>query len=91
VLSVSHPAAFALQPNPTTDRIQLDLTDFAGESVMVSIHSDLGQLIWERRIPAVEELKLPISLREAGAAAGIYTVSVRSASGVVAKRVVLVE
>jgi len=36
-------------------------------------------------------LQLQISLREAGAAAGIYTVSVRSASGVVAKRVVLVE
>jgi len=36
-------------------------------------------------------LKLPVSLREAGAAAGIYTVSVRSASGVTAKRVVLVE
>jgi hypothetical protein len=48
-------------------------------------------LVWENRIPAVEDLKLQVSLREAGAAAGIYTVSVRSASGVVAKRVVLVE
>jgi len=80
-----------LQPNPTTDRIWLDLTDFAGESVTVSIFSDLGQLIRENRIPAVEELKLPISLREAGAAAGIYTVSVRSKDGVTATRVVLVE
>jgi len=83
--------SLSLQPNPTTDLIQLDLTDFAGESVTVSIHSDLGQLIWERRMPAVEELKLWASLREAGAAAGIYTVSVRSGNGVVAKRVVLVE
>ncbi|MBL7798015.1 MAG: hypothetical protein JNJ90_16100, partial [Saprospiraceae bacterium] len=56
-----------------------------------SIHSDLGQLIWERRIPAVEDLKLPISLREAGAAAGMYTVSVRSKGRVVTQRVVLVE
>jgi len=91
VASVSNPATFALQPNPTTDRIWLDLTDFAGQSVTVSIHSDLGQLVWERRIPAVEELKLSVSLREAGVAAGIYTVGVRSASGIVAKRVVLVE
>jgi len=37
---------------------RLDLTDFAGELVTVSIHSDLGQLIWECRFPAVEELKL---------------------------------
>ncbi|MBL7795017.1 MAG: choice-of-anchor D domain-containing protein, partial [Saprospiraceae bacterium] len=83
--------ALGLQPNPTTDRIQLDLTDFAGEAVTVSIHSDQGQLIWERRIPAVEELKLPISLREAGAVAGMYSISVQSGSNVVAKRVVLVE
>jgi len=48
-------------------------------------------LVWENRIPTVEDLKRPISLREAGAAAGIYTVSVRSQGGVVAKRVVLVE
>lgn len=80
-----------LQPNPTTDRVWLDLSDFSGAEVTVSIFSDLGRLIWERSIPVVEAQKLPVSLREAGAAAGIYTISVRSASGVVAKRVVLVE
>ncbi|MBK9337934.1 MAG: HYR domain-containing protein [Lewinellaceae bacterium] len=83
--------AVGLQPNPTTDRVWIDLSDFADEAVTVSIFSDLGQLVWENRIPAVEDLLLPVSLREAGAAAGIYTVSVRSASGVVATRVVLVE
>ncbi|MEQ1747231.1 MAG: hypothetical protein ABMA02_17505 [Saprospiraceae bacterium] len=57
---------------------------------MVSIFRELGQLIWERRIPVVEEQKLSMSLREAGAAAGVYTASVRSASGIVTKRVVLV-
>ncbi|MEQ1743803.1 MAG: hypothetical protein ABMA02_00115 [Saprospiraceae bacterium] len=85
------PTNLVLQPNPTTDQIILDLTDFSGEAVTVSIHSDLGKLIWERRIPTVEDLKQPVSMREAGAAAGGYTVSVRSTSGVVAKRVVLAE
>ncbi|MEQ1747301.1 MAG: T9SS type A sorting domain-containing protein, partial [Saprospiraceae bacterium] len=80
-----------LQPNPTTDRVWIDLSDFAKEAVTVSIFGDLGQLVWERRIPVVEELKLPVSLRDAGAAAGVYTVSVRGASGVVSARVVLVE
>jgi len=80
-----------IQPNPTTDRIWLDLSDYSGDVVTVSIFSDLGQLVWENRIPAVADLKLPISLLEAGAKAGIYTVCVRSARGVAAKRVVLVE
>jgi hypothetical protein len=78
-------------PNPTTDRVWIDLSDFAGDAVTVSILSDLGQLVWENRIPAVEDLQLLISLREAGVAAGMYTVSLRSGRGVVATRVVLVE
>ncbi|MBK9337212.1 MAG: right-handed parallel beta-helix repeat-containing protein [Lewinellaceae bacterium] len=84
-------SSLGIQPNPTTDRIWLDLTDFASEAVTVSIFSDLGRLVWENRIPAVEDLKMQVSLREAGAAAGMYTVSVRSASGVATTRVVLVE
>jgi hypothetical protein len=88
---IAHRSSLIVNSNPTTDRIWIDLSDYAGEAITVSIFSDLGQLVWENRIPAVEDLQLQISLREAGAAAGIYTVSVRSASGVVAKRVVLVE
>jgi hypothetical protein len=91
VVSVFQSSTLGIQPNPTTDRIWLDLTDFAGEAMTVSIFSDLGQLVWENRIPAVEDLQLQISLREAGAAAGIYTVSVRSGRGVVATRVVLIK
>jgi len=91
VASVSNPATFALQPNPTTDHFWLDLTDFAGEQVTVSIFSDLGQLVWERGIPAVKESKFSLSLREAGATPGIYTVRVRSPRGVAAKRIVLAE
>ncbi|MEQ1745492.1 MAG: T9SS type A sorting domain-containing protein [Saprospiraceae bacterium] len=86
----SLPRTVHLQPNPTTDQVWIDLNDFAGEAVTVSVFDDLGQLIWERRIQGGEEQKLSVSLREAGAAAGIYTVSVRSESGVVTKRVVLV-
>jgi len=88
---IAHRSSLLVNPNPTTDRIRLDLTDFAGEAITVSIFGDLGQLVWENRIPSVEDLQLQISLREAGAAAGIYTVSLRSASGIVAKRVVLME
>jgi hypothetical protein len=80
-----------VNPNPTTDHIRLDLTDFAGEAVTISIFGEQGRLVWENRIPAVEDLQLHISLRAAGAASGIYTVHVRSESGVVATRVVVVD
>ncbi|MFN0015294.1 MAG: Calx-beta domain-containing protein, partial [Saprospiraceae bacterium] len=80
-----------LQPNPTTDRIWIDLSDFAGEAVTVSVFGDLGQLVLERQITVLLEQKQSFSLREAGAAAGIYTVSVRGASGVLSTRVVLAE
>jgi hypothetical protein len=80
-----------VNPNPTTDRIWIDLSEFAGEAVAVSIFSELGQLVWENRIPAVEDLQLSVSLREAGAAAGIYAVRVQSRGEVFLKRVVLVE
>ncbi|MBK9337922.1 MAG: T9SS type A sorting domain-containing protein [Lewinellaceae bacterium] len=78
-------------PNPTTDRVWIDLSDFAGQPVTISILSDLGKLVWENRIPVVTDLQMQISLRETGVSAGIYTVRVRSVRWVVAKRVVLVD
>jgi len=84
-------ARYSLQPNPTTDRIWLDLSAFSDEPTTISIFSDYGQLIWEKHLDAVEEQRITVSLREAGVAAGVYTISVRSANGVATKRVVLVE
>jgi hypothetical protein len=82
---------FKLYPNPTTDRIRIDLSDFAGEAVTVSIFGELGQLVWENRIPTVEDLNVQVSLLEAGAATGVYTVRLRSESREVSKRIILVE
>jgi hypothetical protein len=81
----------SLTPNPTTDRVLIELGDFAGETVVVSIYSDLGRLVWERNVEAVADLKLPVNLREAGAAAGLYTVRVHGDGQVVSKRLILVE
>jgi hypothetical protein len=80
-----------LAPNPTTDWVSIGLSDFAGEAVVVSIHNELGQLIWEQRIPTVEDAALRVNLRQNGAAAGLYTVSVRSNGQVYTKRLVLIE
>jgi len=84
-------ATVNLQPNPTTDRVSIGLSDFAGESVTVSIVSDLGQLVWEKFIPVVEDLAISVRLREAGASPGIYTVTVRGTNSMVSRRLVLVE
>jgi len=81
----------SLAPNPTTDWVSIGLSDFAGEAVVVSIHNELGQLIWEQRIPAVEDSALRVNLRQSGAAAGLFTVSVRTGGQVYTKRLILVE
>lgn len=83
--------ALTLAPNPTTDWVSIGLSDFAGETVVVSIHNELGSLIWEQRIPTVEDSALRVNLRQAGGAAGMYTVSVRSNGQVYTKRLVLIE
>ncbi|MFN0014218.1 MAG: choice-of-anchor D domain-containing protein [Saprospiraceae bacterium] len=77
-----------LQPNPTTDRVWIDLSDFAGETVLISIYGKLGQLIWERKMEAVADMTLPVNLREAGLSAGVYTVVLRSGEHTIAKRLV---
>ncbi len=80
-----------LQPNPTTDRVLIGVGSFAGERILVSIHNEIGQIIWERAVDAVPDLMLPVSLREVGAAPGLYTVSIRSSGRTVAKRLALIE
>jgi len=81
----------AVFPNPTTDRVWIDLTGISTEPATVSIFSDYGQLVWEKHLDAVVEQRISVSLREAGAAAGMYTVRVQSGSTTVAKRLVLVQ
>lgn len=80
-----------IRPNPTTDRIWIDLADFIGEPVTVLMYNDMGKLAWERRVEATEGRLISMSLREAGAPAGLYTVCVRSGEQIVSKRVILVE
>jgi hypothetical protein len=79
-----------VQPNPTTDRIAIDLSGFTGEAVTVSIFSDLGRLVWQRKLNARDEPVVSVSLREAGAPAGIFTLHVQDVQTTVTKRVVLV-
>ncbi|MEQ1744487.1 MAG: SdrD B-like domain-containing protein, partial [Saprospiraceae bacterium] len=81
----------SLTPNPTSDWVNIGLKDFAGEPVVVLIYNELGQAIWEQRIPAVEESVLRVNLRQAGIAAGLHTVAVRSGGQVYAKRLILME
>jgi hypothetical protein len=71
--------------------VLIGLGDFAGETRVVSILRKPGPLIWERMVDSVAAMALPMNLRESGAAAGLYTVSVRGSGQVVSKRLVLLE
>ena len=79
-----------LSPNPTRDELRIDLSDFAGQALRVSINGELGQLLWTKPVVGSAQ-PLSLRLRDLGATTGIYTVSVRTAEGVVSRRVVLVE
>jgi len=90
--SITHRSSLiAVFPNPTTDRVWIDLSGFENEATTISIFSDYGQLIWEKHLDTVDEQRISVSLREAGAAAGIYTVRVQSGNTTAAKRLVLAE
>ncbi|MEQ1747132.1 MAG: T9SS type A sorting domain-containing protein, partial [Saprospiraceae bacterium] len=80
-----------IQPNPTTDWLWVDLSDFDREVVTISVYNDLGQAVLVRQVVLVDNHKISLSLREAGASAGIYTLSLRGASVSAVKRVVLTD
>jgi len=88
---IASPFSILVNPNPTTDRISIDLSGFAGETITFSIFNEMGQLVWQRKLNARDESVISASLREAGASAGIYTLSVCYAKTVVTKRIVLVD
>ncbi|MFN0015536.1 MAG: T9SS type A sorting domain-containing protein, partial [Saprospiraceae bacterium] len=80
-----------VMPNPTTDLIWIDLSDFARDGATISVYNDLGQAVLVRQVALMDNQKISVSLREAGASAGIYTLNVRSASASAVKRVVLTD
>ncbi len=84
-------AVLRVYPSPTTDRLWLDLSGYSGEWAVVLVFNELGQLVWDRWLPSVEVWREQLSLRAAGAAPGLYVVSVRTARGVLSRRVVLME
>ena len=80
-----------LLPNPTNDWVNIGIGDFAEETAVVSIHNNMGQLIWEKRLDIVEDAVLRVNLQQAGAKSGLYTVSVRAGGQIYAKRLIFTE
>jgi uncharacterized delta-60 repeat protein len=82
-------SALRVYPNPSTDQVWLDLSDFAGESVMVFMYNSSGKQVLQRRMAA--DTAMELNLRAAGLNSGAYTVRVHTARRVVSGQVVFVK
>ena len=71
-------AGLFLYPNPAHDRINLDLSDFDGQSVTVSIINPVGVRIQSKQLDVSKEL---ISIDVADVPSGIYQVQVNGEDG----------
>ncbi|MFT6717605.1 MAG: PKD repeat protein, partial [Saprospiraceae bacterium] len=69
-------ATIAYYPNPTGDAVNIDLSDFGGSQVGISVSNVQGQLLLTK---VTQETNTQLSLKEFGA--GIYFVNFNSESG----------
>ncbi|MCB0519110.1 MAG: HYR domain-containing protein, partial [Saprospiraceae bacterium] len=67
---------FTVFPNPSNDRVWVNLERFAGKDVTVLISNPYGQLLFEQSLNNLQETMLEIDLRQAGIRDGVYFVSV---------------
>ncbi|WP_324680389.1 FG-GAP-like repeat-containing protein [Hymenobacter sp. GOD-10R] len=80
------PQELSLYPNPARSRLQLQLPlDLAAQSVQVRVRNALGQIVLEKTLAPQADTELSL----ANWPAGVYTVQVRSAHGVLSQRLVV--
>ncbi|MBK9337405.1 MAG: DUF3494 domain-containing protein [Lewinellaceae bacterium] len=84
------PREFLLRPNPTSDKVQIDLSLFNGEAVQIVIFNEIGALVWDQQLKPVQEGFLEINLRQhASLKDGVYQVVLQSGGKQYVKSLVL--
>lgn len=58
ITEAADPDCFAIFPNPTTEILQLDVSDHLGKHLIISIFSKSGQLMARREIEKAEETEI---------------------------------
>jgi hypothetical protein len=71
--------SFKVYPNPASSQVLVDLGDFDGQNVAISLINQLGQLVKRNEVTVSGS---PIEIDVTDLRAGFYTVNVRTAAGV---------
>ncbi len=71
-------AGFEIFPNPASELIHIDLANFVGHSVEMTIYNSVGQKVLAARYPALETAVVQISRSELKLTSGVYYVRVDS-------------
>jgi hypothetical protein len=87
VNDIEIPDKVRIYPNPATDFINIDLSEFSGQPKRVSIRTSSGTLVYdnfsESEMSSV--MRVPLS----GLAKGIYFVSLTTTEGVINRKIVI--
>lgn len=79
---------FTLYPNPASNNVTIDLTDFVETAVSINITNNIGKVQHQQTIDAVKQKNLRVDLR--GLNNGIYFVNIRTAKGeIITERLVV--
>ncbi len=67
-----------LYPNPASTEVQLNLTDFIGQSAQLEVYNQLGAVVLSKNLSLVETPAFTLQLDQSIFVSGIYNVTVRS-------------
>jgi Secretion system C-terminal sorting domain/HYR domain len=71
--------SFKVYPNPASSQVSVDLSDFDGQNVAISLINQLGQLVKRNEVTVSGS---PVEIDVTDLRAGFYTVNIRTAAGV---------
>jgi Secretion system C-terminal sorting domain/HYR domain/SprB repeat len=75
IVHVNHPQAFKLFPNPATESVNVDMTTFKGQSVMLSVVNQLGKVVKTQTIESANGNSMSMDLKDISN--GIYAVIIQ--------------
>jgi hypothetical protein len=76
--SAAEPTDFRLYPVPSRDVVNIELSNYLGKDVFLSIYNHLGQRLFFLEREGLETPLLEIDLQKLRLPAGVYFLSVRS-------------
>ncbi|MEM9821240.1 MAG: GEVED domain-containing protein [Bacteroidota bacterium] len=82
-------AEIQLSPNPANEVLNVDVSDFMGEKVQLSISNNMGQVMYVQSIEEVNTTSISIDLSQLPVKNGYYQVAAQSSKQVSAKPLII--